>query len=256
MAACLLFACEPDLNVGSWKCPWPSRIPDGGDSVGLTPYTGPVRVPWSTSFETDMCDYDREQGFCYASPNSSFGFIDAPAHSGRRAMAFSVSLGSTAFEQARCVREGAMPVHGMYTAWFLLPSNVTNSGTWSLVHFRGGDSDGTNLTALWDVDVSNNADNGSSYLYVYDQRRWLSITPPEKVPVPTGKWFKLDVRWRQAADESAEIELLQDGRSVLVIEGASDSFKWRQWYVGNWANSLSPRSNIVYVDDVAIRSLP
>lgn len=264
-ASCLLLACEPELTVGSWSCPYSPRVPDGGESERLPPYTGPVRVPWSTSFEWDMCDYNRELGFCYVSGNAKYDFVDTPVHSGKRAMSFWVNAGSGSTEQTRCVREGTLPERGVYTAWFNIPVETTNTGTWNLIHFEGGNGDGTGLHALWDVSVCNaerckppveNAPPGSLHLYWYDQLARGARALPGPIALPIGKWFRLDVRWLRS-NGTEEIELLQDGqRVVFVTDLPSDDSKWRQWYVGNWATSLSPSSNTIFVDDVAIRSLP
>jgi hypothetical protein len=263
-ASCLLIGCEPELTVGSWSCPYPSRVPDGGESDSLAPYTGAVKVPWSTSFEWDLCDYNRELGFCYVHGNAKFDFVDAPVHSGKRAMSFSLTAGNNT--EARCVREGALPEHGLYTAWFYIPAEATNKGNWNLLHFRGGNSDGTGLRALWDVSICNadacspkieNAPAGSLHLYWYDQiaNRGVQV-PPGPVALPIRKWFRLDVRWLRG-NGTEEIEILQDGeRALFVTNLPADDSKWRQWYLGNLATALTPSSNTLFIDDVAIRALP
>lgn len=262
-ASCLLLACEPELRVGSWSCPYPSRVPDGGESEALTPYTGPVRVPWSTSFEWDMCDYNRELGFCYVHGNAKYDFVDMPVHSGKRAMSFSLTAGPNT--DARCVREGTFPEHAMFTAWFNIPAETTNTGNWNLIHFEGGNGDGTSLHRLWDVSICNaercspqveDAPAGSLHLYWYDQLSRGARVGPGPIALPIGKWFRLDVRWLRS-NGTEEIEILQDGqRAVFVTNLPADDSKWRQWYVGNLATGLTPSSNTIFVDDVAISSLP
>jgi len=59
------------------------------------------------------------------------------------------------------------------------------------------------------------------------------------------------------ADASGEIALYQDGQLVLQRTSiATDDTTFAQWYVGNFADALTPADSTIYVDDVTIRPLP
>ena len=179
-------------------------------------------------------------------------------------MSFSLTAGGNT--DVRCVREGTFPEHGLYTAWFYIPAEVTNTGNWNLVHFEGGSGDGTGLHRLWDVSICNadrcspapeNGSAGGLRLYWYDQiQNREAPVPAGPVALPIGKWFRLDVRWLRS-NGTEEIEILQDGeRAIFVTNLRADDSKWRQWYLGNLATALTPSSNTLFIDDVSIRALP
>jgi len=51
--------------------------------------------------------------------------------------------------------------------------------------------------------------------------------------------------------------LYQDGQLVLQRTSiATDDTTFAQWYVGNFADALTPADSTIYVDDVTIRPLP
>lgn len=269
-AACLLLACEPDVQVGSWSCPWPARLEEGDDPRKLTPVTEPQSVPWRTSFETGLCDYNRALGYCYHATNARFEVVDdvsgAPVHSGRKSMAFSIAPADSSGQQTRCVLEGAPPVHAVYSAYFYLPQWAETKGNWNLIYFPGG----PDLKGLWDVSLHNrddkDADNVDAkpedkrplQLHLFEHRTTKSTNPSSKTTVPIGRWFQVEVRILRAADETGEIELRQDGETLVLLKGViTDISKRGQWYVGNLADGLVdvPESTI-YVDDVSVRPVP
>jgi hypothetical protein len=215
-----------------------------------------MSVPWATSFESGFCDYVRAEGFCYADPDASYEIVDAPVHSGRRAAAFSVTsdLASDG-QQARCVRQGALPSDAAYGAWYFVPSLANNTSNWNLMHFQGG-TDAASMHGLWDVSLGS-ADDGGLFVYVFDFLRGTIRVPIGAVEAPVGAWFHIEFRLRRSADESGEVTLYQDGQVILELRAlATDDSEWAQWYVGNYANALTPPDATVYVDDVTIVAAP
>jgi hypothetical protein len=247
LLAFLSSACEPELVVGTWTCPPPN--PDqavaSADKV--------VDVPWTSGFETGFCDYGRAGGFCYADPDASYSSVDAPVHGGRHAAAFSVTSDpSTQGVQARCFREGMLPREARYGAWFYIPVLANNTGNWNLMHFQGGDD----LHNLWDVSLGS-ADDGSLYAYVLDFLNGAFRTPDPAPDIPIGSWFQLEFRLRRAADATGEVALYQDGELLMELTGLlTDDTDFGQWYVGNYADGLTPPDSTIYVDDVMIRAAP
>jgi hypothetical protein len=81
--------------------------------------------------------------------------------------------------------------------------------------------------------------------------------PPNRPEIPIGAWFHLEFQLRRAADASGEIALYQDGELLLALTAlATDDSEWGQWYVGSYANSLTPPEATVYVDDISIQAAP
>jgi hypothetical protein len=249
LIAVLPCACEPDLVVGTWTCPSPDadQAPGNPDKV--------LDAPWTTGFETGFCDYTRAGGICYTSPDASYRIVDEPVHGGHHAAAYVVTSDpAKRGTQARCFREGALPVDAFYGAWFYVPSRATNTGNWNLVHFQGG-APGA-LHGLWDISLRS-ADDGRLFAYLFDSLRGISRVPNAAPDVPIGSWFHLELRLRRASDATGEVALYQDG--VLLIERtgiATDDTDFGQWYVGNLADGLTPTNSTIYVDDVTIRAAP
>jgi hypothetical protein len=251
LVALLLVACAPDLVVGTWACAT-DPIGDGN----AAPVNGTIAAPSTIDFEHEFCDYPRALGFCYTDPDAAYEIVDAPVHSGRRAAEFSITSDPARDgQQARCVRQGAVPKDATYGAWYFLPSSTSNAGTWNLMHFQGG-ADITAQHGMWDVSLGNTDDGGRTVI-LFDFARNRPRLPVDAPRVPIGAWFHLEFRWRRAADASGEVAVYQDGQQVLTLtELATDDSEWVAWYVGSYSNELTPPNATVYVDDVSIQAAP
>jgi hypothetical protein len=243
LLALLSSACEPGLVVGTWKCP-----PPASDQALGNP-SKRLDVPWSTGFETGFW----AGGACYSDSDASYSIVDAPVHGGRSAAAFSVASHPSGL-QARCFREGALPREAWYGAWFYVPVLAANAGNWNLMHFQGG-APGA-LHGLWDVSLGSAA-GGTLSVYVLN---FLGPSPPpapNAPEVPIAAWFHLEFRLLRARDATGEVALYQDGTLLLERTGlTTDDTDFGQWYVGNFADALTPPDSTLYVDDVTIRAAP
>ncbi len=251
---CLASACSSKLVIATWACPQSS---DAG-RTGSTPNEAgdSIEVPWSTGFEDGSCDYSASGGFCFATGVSSFQIVTSPVRSGQYAAAFSVTTGSDAGSQVRCVRQGTLPIQAYYGAWYYVPSlSTNNNGVWNLFHFQGPPSS-SSKQGLWDISLINN-DSGGLRLVVYQfpitgvtgGTPDMSSTPA----IPIGKWFHIVMLLKRASDATGEVQVFQDDVSVLHLTGIiTDDSEWAQWYVGNLATNLSPPESTLYVDDVSI----
>jgi hypothetical protein len=250
----LLFACEPKYVVGSWDCGSPELPREPGS---VMPSLDPVGS-WETSFENGFCDYVLAHGFCALDSGASYEIVDSPVRSGASAAAFSITTdGSPRGEQSRCVREGGLPRHARYSAWFYIPEPVENRATWNLMHFQGGEPRG-DLHYLWDVSLGT-GDDGELFAYVFDFVNDAddAYIPESRRAIPIGRWFQLEFRWLRSAREDGEVALYQDGELLLELgQRVTDDTGWGQWYVGNYADRLVPPDSTVYVDDVSIRTVP
>jgi hypothetical protein len=157
--------------------------------------------------------------------------------------------------QARCFREGALPQHAVYGTWFYLPSPATNTGNWNLIHFQGG-TPGGSMHNLWDVSLKSN-DDGTLVAYLFDFLNAGIRVPTAAPAVPIGSWFHLEFRLWRASNATGEMALYQDGTLLMELTGLpTDDTDYGQWYVGNYADALTPPASTIYVDDVTIRPVP
>lgn len=250
-AACVALtplACEPELVIGTWDCD-PSG--QGGATGGEVADDQPIALPWSTGFENGFCDFPAAGGFCYTNPAASYEVVSAPVRSGTSAAAFHVG-GDPAVDglQARCARQGTLPLAAYYGAWFFVPEVVTSTSNWNLFHFDGNSADEEH--GLWDVSLALGA-NGVLSAYVYDFLRVTTRAATGPADVPVGAWFHLEVYLQRAADSSGRFDLYVDGVLALSLAGLiTDDTDIGQWYVGNLAASITPRPSTLYVDDITI----
>ncbi len=246
-------SCEPDLDIGAWRCadaplflpPDGSPVPAGRDTV--------VELEWTSGFEDGFCGFSNVRGFCYGASGASRRIVEAPAHSGRRAAAFTVnSDDELRAEQTRCVREGLLPKDAYYRAYFFIPSGTTNNGNWNLMHFRTAGEDGA-LDGRWDVSLVT-TEQGTLAPWLRDYVGGSVIPPSEDYEVPVDRWFSLAIRLRRDSTEAGVAALYLDDELVVertdIVTDVEST--WGQWYVGNLATDISPSESTIYLDDVSI----
>jgi hypothetical protein len=211
--------------------------------------------PWTTSFEDGFCDYAAPTGFCYTAGPGSYSLVTSPVHSGTHAAAFTahgVGDAGVGPGQARCVEQGLFPAAAYYGAWYYVPAEAMNNGTWNLFHFQGA-VPGMTGTNLWDVSLVNTASGGPLHIILYDFLNGMAPNANAVPAIPIGQWFHIEVYFKRAKDTTGQITLLQDGVTAVNLTGlVTDPTDWGQWYVGNWADNLMPSVSTVYVDDVTI----
>lgn len=249
--------CEPELNVGAWPCTSSSgpagTMPDG--SVG--PTRDPIASPWKNGFEDGFCGYAHAKGFCYASAAAAYELVEAPVHSGLHAVRFTVlDQPKPDGTQARCVREGKLPVDAVYGAWFFLTATATVTANWNLMYLNSGTDEDRSLRGQWDVSLGN-ADDGSLTLHVLNHLTGLPLDGEREVRLNT--WFHVEFRWRRAEDMTGKVALYKDGELVVEAEDLQterSGATWQQWYVGNLVEEVTPPDSTLYVDDVSIAPPP
>jgi hypothetical protein len=245
----VLAACKSPMVVGEYHCP-----SDRAEAGALPSSTDPIAVPWSTGFENQLeCDYRAVAGYCYGWDPYVRRIVSHPVHSGEYAAEFTVKTGTDAGEQpqARCVRRGVLPTEAYYGAWFYLRERSINDGLWNLVHFQGGNADGTSFHNLIDVSVTERKDGELKLFLINLVGGGVKVSPP----IPIGEWFHVVVYLKRAKDETGTVALyLNDVRVAELTNVITDDSELGEWYVGNLATALEPSESTVYVDDVTIRS--
>lgn len=250
--ACLSGACEPELIVGKvTNDQEASCLLSGSDGGAPSAEDKIVEAPWTTGFEDGFCGYTLAGGFCYASDDASYTIVDEPVHGGLNAAAFSVTTNAPLeARQTRCVLQGALPDDAVYGAWFYIPAFARNAGNWNLFYFQ-------HLVSLdpglWSISLRS-SDAGTLHLYVLGHLDGVARIPAPSPAVPIGSWFQVEFRLLRAADRTGEIALYQDGALLFEESGiVTDPGEPDQWYVGNWADALTPPESTIYVDDVTVR---
>jgi len=245
LALAALSGCEPKIVAGEFSC-------SAGTDAAVPDKTATVTAPWWTGFEAKDCDYRLAAGFCYTD-SASFEVVTSPVHSGRYAMAFHVGGNDGGNDiQARCVRQGVLPQAAYYGAWYYVPKfAINNNQVWNLFHFQGGDT--TMQKGLWDISLVNDKAQDDVEVVVYNFLNG-NVYPTQRVPIPIGAWFHLELYLKRASDMTGEAALYQDGVELFDVKNivSDNGSTFQQWYVGNYSTGLTPPESTVYVDDVTI----
>lgn len=251
--AASVWACKPELVVGERECfaDRAATAAEGGNGGGSDEA---LVVPWTTGFEQGFCGYRDAGGYCKVNTDARHEIVRGPVHGGEFAAAYSVTASSSLDAlQARCAMGGSLPPMATYGAWYYFPNaaQTSASGTWNLFHFEGWN--GATQHHLWDVSVETYKP-GSLRLYVFDFLNGGRVRPPDvTVPIPIGAWVHIEFYIARASDTTGEIVLSQGGRELLRVPGiVTDDSERAEWYVGNFADALSPANSTLYVDDVSI----
>ena len=252
-----MLGCESTTVIASFSCPKSTNanLVDAADAAaGAGNADSTFTLPWSSGFENGWCDYQDGNGFFAESGTQHKEVVTSPVHSGAFAAAFTVDAASEG--QMRAVHTGPMPMEAFYGAWYYVPALAKNTGLWNLINFQGDNSE--NLGHLWDISLLNNG-NGDLRLEVFSY--WITDGPDQTnhPPIPIGKWFHIEMFWKRASDETGEVIVYQDGKSIFEMtniktDNTSSTSSVVKWYVGNLATDLEPVESTVYVDDVSIKT--
>jgi len=268
-ALSMLGACAPkQLNAGEWQCSASAGGGSGGSGgASQSPSaTDPVPVPWSDGFEDGFCRYLGEDGPGYCYGDAPYTLVTEPHNSGRYAAEFKV-IGDGQ-NQTRCVRQGDLPLSAVYGAWYFIPQalkphDTDNKPVWNLFHFQGKDAPDPRL---WDVSLAQGMMGTDDWkLIVWDPVVGNSYSgadsgagsAADQITIPIGSWFHIELFLKRASDSTGEIALYQDGVMLFDHKNLkSDASKFLQWYVGDFADGVTPADSSLYVDDVSITAMP
>lgn len=250
----VLAACAPKINVGEWQCAAASAGA-GGASQGPAA-TDKLPIPWSDGFEDGFCGYLGESapGYCYG--DGAYALVTEPHRpTGRLAAEFKV-IGDGE-QQTRCVRQGEFPASAFYGAYYFIPQALdtpkdNQKPVWNLFHFAG---EATPDARLWDVSLVPSSQPGDWELIVWDPvvgETYRAAAAARKA-VPIGSWFHIELFLKRASDSTGQIALYQNGSLLFERKNLkSDTSKFSQWYVGDFAVGVTPVDSHLFVDDVSI----
>jgi hypothetical protein len=217
---------------------------------------GPASLLWKATFEPgNLSEWtgDGHGGTYVENDLDAPAVSSAQAHRGSMAGIAGVTPMGSMVSIDYFFRDQPTPTEAYYSAWFFVPSTLTlNTGQYlSLVHFRG--SDGQELTALWDVNLTPLADGSvAAQMYQYSGGVDTQQFPVTKFPLD--RWVQLEVLLTQGLNMTGHVAVWQDGTLILdrpnvttvVLVGSV------QWDVGGASAGLASGPTVVYVDDAAI----
>jgi hypothetical protein len=227
-----LGACSPDVNLGN-------------------------DVLWSTDHESgDLSDWSLAGGggVLEQAPDATAVISQDFAHSGQWAARLTNQAMGT-MKEAHLWRDGNFPQEAYYSAWYYLPQSVQTTVDWTIMQFRERTTSDPAVIALhYDIDLRSLPD-GETILWFFDHDPVYlrEPTPTPAIPVPIGAWFRLEVFYRHALDDTGRLTVWQDGVLVYDITGRStgtnSNVYWTPCTVGY---DTIPEAAVIYVDDAMI----
>lgn len=223
-------ACGPRIDLGS-DLVWTAQHETGDLSEWASPAPG--------GSMTDATD-------------ATVAISTAFAHSGK----YSVKLTNGAVgavHTARLWHQGTFPTEAFYSVWYYLPRAYETTVDWTILQFRTPTDDPTVISQFLDVDLRS-LPGGELILSVFDHRgQYLrSPTPDPAIEVPVGRWFQIEVLFRNVADDSGSFTLWLDGKPYYAISRPMASAPAVYFTPCSITGDLSPSQSELYVDDAAI----
>jgi len=212
---------------------------------------------WTATHETgDLSEWSAGApgGSMADQPDTSVALSTDFAHSG----GYSVKLTNGAvgdIRAARLWRQDAFPQEAFYSVWYYLPRAYQTKVEWTILQFRTPTDDPAVISQFLDVGLRS-LPGGELILTIYDHRpQYLRLpTPDPAVLVPVGRWFQVQVFFRNAPDSTGRFTLWLDGKLNYDIASrpmapAGTKVYWTPCSI---TSDTSPTQSEIYVDDAAI----
>ena len=210
---------------------------------------------WSATHETgDLREWAIGTGGSAAdAPAAAVEISTAFAHAGR----YSVKLTNgavTDIKAARLWHQGDFPEEAFYSVWYYLPRAYQTKVDWTILQFRTPTDDPDTVSLFLDVDLRS-LPGGEMILSIYDHRpQYLRLpTADPAIIVPVGRWFQIEVFYRNAPDNTGHFTLWLDGKlnyDIVNRPMAHDPTVY--WTPCSVSSDLVPTESEIYVDDAAI----
>jgi hypothetical protein len=159
-----------------------------------------------------------------------------------------------AVHTARLWHQGNFPREAFYSVWYYLPRAYQTKVDWTILQFRTPTDDPTVISQFLDVDLRS-LPGGEMVLSIYDHRpQYLRLpTPDPAIEVPVGRWFQIEVFFRNVPDDNGQFTMWLDGKLYYDIRNrpmATNPMVY--WTPCSVTGDLSPSQSELYVDDAAI----
>jgi hypothetical protein len=214
-------------------------------------------VVWSATHEAgDLGEWSTGApgGSTADPPDTSVELSTDFAHSGSH----SVKLTNGAIGEVRAARlwrQDDFPSGAFYSVWYYLPRAYQTKVEWIIQQFRTPTDDPAVISQFLDVSMRS-LPGGELILTIYDHRpQYLRLpTADPAVLVPVGRWFQVQVFFRNAPDATGRFTLWLDGKLNYDIVGRpmAPSISTVYWTPCSITSDTSPTQSEIYVDDAAV----
>lgn len=223
-------------------------------SPGTALFRSRGQILWSADHETGNLSqwYADEGGGVFNTGTGEAAISDVVAHSGRYAIAMTISDADRQVQAVRVFRWGENPMEAYYSAWYFFPQRFEPAQWWNVFQFKSPDAGGTSQS-MWSLNVGN-LENGEMILYLWDALNQQTHANEMIVgTIPVGQWVHIEAFYRRATDRSGRIAIWKDSTKLYDLDGvqtaASDEV---QWSLANYTDQITPSTVTIYADDAAI----
>jgi hypothetical protein len=216
-----LCACRPTVDLGSF-------------------------ILWHADHEVgDMSEWTAGNGGGAMAPSM---VATGEAHSGTHAVRVGL------LNEVTLWRQGTFPQDCYYSAWFFLPVAFQEITSWTIMTFGSADLGDAGTRSEKTILNLRTLPGGDIVLFVFDDRvayeQWPLAVPPAVVPV--AKWFQIEVRYRNANDDTGRMTIWIDGVQVYDITHRPSGVTPGMYFgIGNVPDVVTPRADIL-MDDAVI----
>jgi hypothetical protein len=211
---------------------------------------------WSATHETgDLSEWAKGDpgGSTADIPDANVEISTDFAHSGL----YSAKLTNSSVDvihTARLWHQGDFPKEAFYSVWYYLPRAYQTKVDWTILQFRTPTENPARISEFLDVDLRS-LPGGELILSIYDHRpEYLRLpTADPAVLIPVGRWFQIQVFFKNVPDDTGRFTLWVDGKLNYDIVGRPMApIPTVYWTPCSITDDLAPTLSEIYVDDAAI----
>ncbi len=206
---------------------------------------------WSGDVEeASLSDWDRDGGGGEFNSGNADSYASQDfAHSGSWSAKMVQSGGGT-----RMFRwyEAQRNPDAYYSVWFYFPrAYSTPAGWWNVFQWKSKNTAGQ-IDPFLLLDALAQPD-GSMRLSLYNWKTRVRFGTAS-VPIPVGRWFKVEAFLHQSASGGGRVVIWQDGVTLFDVSGQTTKFADgdQQWSVNNYSDNVQPQPTVIYADDARI----
>ena len=162
------------------------------------------------------------------------------------------------------------PKSAYYGVWMRLDHEYSTAnpasssgGWWNVFQFKSNDKQG-NSQPVWVLNIGNSRKTGEMQFYLYsDVNRTRSVSQQNPVALPVGRWFHLEVFYKQSGknETNGRITVWQDGVLILSANNVKTILVEKvMWGIGNYTDhvtqGINPGTATIYYDDATVSTVP
>jgi hypothetical protein len=179
--------------------------------------------------------------------------VHSGIYAGRNAV--TAGVGSTPGENAcrvfRTHMERAGIKQAYYSAWYYFAEQYTVPNWWNVWEWKSDRPDGSWSDPMWVINVRNRS-NGTMFLSLRDRIHEVEHSQT-LTNLPAKQWVHIEAFYSASTSDTGRITVWQDGVQLWDYNGVpTTQSAVYSWALTNYPDYTTPRTSVIYFDDVAI----